>query len=106
MSPRKARTSGQTRQQIAQRLRERRAREEVLILDATDALARRRAAETALAESVEALTDALAELQRYGFDLAEIAQLLDSSPTELTGTGGQRRVSTRVSAPEQPAEEP
>jgi hypothetical protein len=98
MSPRRSRTAGQSRQQIAQRLRDRRAHEESLILQAADALARRNTAEVAVAEAVEALTAALDELQRHGFEPNEIAELLEVDPSEITGAASSRRTG-RTSRP-------
>jgi hypothetical protein len=99
MSPRRSRAAGQSRQQIAQRLRDRRAHEETLILQAADALARRNAAEVAVAEAVEALTAALDELQRHGFEPNEIAKLLDVDPSEIGGAASSRRSGGRTSRP-------
>ena len=104
MSPRRARVTGQSRQQIAQRLRDRRVREETLLVEATEALARRDAAETALSEAIDALTGALEELQRHGFDLAEIANLLEVTPTELTTPATPRRPSGRAVRPDRTGE--
>jgi hypothetical protein len=97
MSPRRPRAPGQSRQQIAQRLRDRRAHEEILILDAADAMARRNAAELALAEAAEALGATLDELQRHGFELQDVAELLQVDPSELSGTGTSRRLAARAS---------
>jgi hypothetical protein len=69
----------------------------MLILEAAEALARRDAAETALSEASDALTGALEQLQRHGFELTEVAALLEVSPTELAGTPGSRRQSPRTS---------
>jgi hypothetical protein len=91
MSPRRPKVAGHSRQQIAQRLRDRRSHEETLILEAADSLARRNAAEVAVTEASEALTGTLEELQRLGFDLNQVAELLDVDPAELTGTGFSRR---------------
>ncbi len=99
MSPRRPRVVGHSRQQIAQRLRDRRSHEETLILDAAEALARRNTAELAVAEAVEALTAALDELQRHGFELNEVAGLLDVDPSELGGTGSLRRGTGRSLRP-------
>ena len=55
MSPRKPRAGGQSRQQLSQRLKDRRLHEETLLLEAADALARRNTAEAAVAEAVVAL---------------------------------------------------
>ena len=97
MSPRRPRITGQSRQQIAQRLRDRRTHEETLILDAADALARRNAADLALSEAAEALSATLDELQKHGFELQEVAELLQIDPSELSGTGPSRRLSVRTS---------
>ena len=91
MSPRRPRASGQLCQKIAQRLRERRTREETLVLDAAEALAKRNAAETTAAEAMDSLSGALDELKGLGFDLDEVAELLQASRAELTGTGAARR---------------
>ena len=74
-------------------------REENLILDVADALARRNAAEVALSEAQEVLTAALEELQRHGFQLTEIAQLLEVDPGDITGTGPSRRAIGRTTRP-------
>ena len=95
MSPRRPRVAGRSRQQIAQRLRDRRSHEETLILEAADALARRNAAELAVTEAADALTTALDELQRLGFDLNQVAELLDVDASELSGPSYNRRVSGR-----------
>jgi hypothetical protein len=68
-----------------------------LILDAADALARRNAAELALTEAAEALGATLDELQRHGFELQDVAELLQVDPSELTGTGPSRRLAGRAS---------
>jgi DNA repair ATPase RecN len=68
-----------------------------LILDAADALARRNAAEVALSEAAEALSATLDELQKHGFELQEVAELLQIDPSELSGTGPSRRLSVRTS---------
>jgi hypothetical protein len=99
MSPRRSRAAGQSRQQIAQRLRDRRVHEETLILEAADALARRNTAEAAVTAAAEALTAALDELQRHGFELNEIAELLEVDPLEITGGGPSRRPGARSSRP-------
>lgn len=91
MSPRRARPSGQSRQQIAQRLRERRLREELLVLEAGDALARRAAAEAASAEASRALNEALDELQQLGFTLDDIATVLDVEVTSIGGVASSSR---------------
>jgi hypothetical protein len=92
MSPRRARPTGQSRQQIAHRLRDRRVREETLIVQAADALSRRYAAEAAVAEASDTLTVALEELQHLGFSIGEIAELLEVDPSELGGSGARRPV--------------
>lgn len=97
MSPRKSRSAGQSRQQIACRLRERRTHEELLIVAAADALARRNAAESAVAEAMDALNASLEELQRHGFELTQVAELLDVDAAELTRTGSSRRVTGKSS---------
>jgi hypothetical protein len=99
MSPRRPRVAGHSRQQIAHRLRDRRSHEETLILDAAEALARRNAAEMAMAEASEALTGALDELQRLGFEVSQVAELLDVESAELLGPGNSRRVASRTSRP-------
>ena len=70
-----------------------------MILDAADALARRNAAELALTEAAEALGATLDELQRHGFELQDVAELLQVDPSELTGTGPSRRLAGRASRP-------
>jgi hypothetical protein len=97
MSPRRARANGQSRQQIAVRLRDRRVREETLIVEAADALARRSTAESEVAAAMEVLTGALTELEHLGFALPEVAQLLEVDPSILAGTGPARRSSARGS---------
>jgi hypothetical protein len=91
MSPRRTSYSGQSRQGIALRLRERRVREENLIIEAADALARRRIAEDAVSDATDALVGALAQLEQLGFALADIAELLEVEPSELTAGGSSRR---------------
>ncbi len=66
-------------------------REETLLLEAADALARRNTAEAAVTEAVDALHMALAELQRHGFDLNEIAELLEVEPSDINASGSSRR---------------
>ena len=66
-----------------------------MILDAADALARKSVAEAALAEALDALNTALEELQRLGFELDEVAELLEVDAPELTGTGSVRRPTGR-----------
>ena len=64
-----------------------------MILEAADAMARRNAAELAVTEAADALTMALDELQRLGFDLNQVAELLDVDAAELSGratTGAYR----------------
>ena len=95
MSPRKSRAGGQSRQQLSQRLKDRRAHEETLLLEAADALAHRHAAEAAVAAAVDALNATLDELQRHGFDLIEIAELLEVDPSEISASGSSRRVGGR-----------
>jgi hypothetical protein len=91
MSPRRTNYSGQSRQQIALRLRERRVREETLIIEAADALARRRTAEDAVADATDALIGSLAQLEQLGFAVADVAVLLEVEPSELTAGGSSRR---------------
>ena len=62
-----------------------------MILDAADAVARRNAAELAVAEATDALNSALDELKRHGFEIDQVAELLEMSPADLTGTGNPRR---------------
>jgi hypothetical protein len=95
MTPRRPKPTGQSRQQIALKLRDRRNREEMLIVQAAEALFRRSAAEAEAAAATDALMGALAELDRLGFSLAEVAQLLEVDPSELTGTGPARRPTGR-----------
>lgn len=97
MSPRRPSASGQSRQQIAKRLRDRRAREEALILEAAEALARRDAAEAVVADATDALNRALEELERLGFDADDLAQLLGTDASELISTSPTRRSSSRRS---------
>ncbi len=104
MSPRRPRVAGQSRQQIAHRLRDRRSHEETLILEAAEALVRRNAAEMAMAEASEALAGALDELQRLGFEVSQVAELLDVEPAELLGPGNSRRVAGRTSRPGRPVD--
>jgi hypothetical protein len=99
MSPRRPRVAGHSRQQIAQRLRDRRSHEETLILEAAEALARRNAAELAAAEAAEGLMAALDELQSLGFEVNQVAELLDVDPAELAGSGSNRRVVSRTARP-------
>jgi hypothetical protein len=99
MSPRRPKVAGHSRQQIAQRLRDRRSHEETLILEAADSLARRNTAEAAANEASEALTATLEELQRLGFDLNQVAELLDVDAAELSGSGYNRRTLGRSSRP-------
>ena len=70
-----------------------------MLIDAAEALPRRNTAELAVAEAVEALTAALDELQRHGFELNEIAGLLDVDPSELGGTVSLRRATGRSLRP-------
>jgi hypothetical protein len=99
MSPRRPRASGQSRQHIAQRLRERRTKEEQLILDAAEALARRNAAEAAVGDAMDSLSGALDELKRLGFDVDEVAKILEVPRAELMGTGTPRRPQKDTSSP-------
>jgi DNA repair ATPase RecN len=99
MSPRKSRAGGQSRQQLSQRLKDRRVHEETLLLEAADALARRNSAEALVAEAVESLNAALDELQRHGFDINDIAELLEIDPSEINAGGSSRRVGGRTSRP-------
>lgn len=75
-----------------------------MILAAADALARRNAAESAVAEAMEALNGTLEELQRHGFELNQVAELLDVDPSELNRTGSSRRVMGKSSRPDSAAE--
>jgi hypothetical protein len=106
MSPRRPNASGQSRQQIANRLRDRRAREEALILEAAEALARRDAAEAVVADAVDALNRTLEELERLGFDIHDVAQLLGIDPMQITSSGPTRRPGSRRTRPSQDAEDP
>jgi hypothetical protein len=106
MSPRRPRAAGHSRQEIAQLLRDRRTQEETLILDVAGALERRNTAELAVAEAVEALTAALDELQRHGFEAQQVAELLGIDASELTGSGSLRRGSVRNSRPDRAASSP
>src|SRR5579862_2897703 len=102
MTPRRPRAPGHSRQKIAQRLRDRRSHEELLILDVASAQARRRAAELALAEAVEALAAALEELQHHGFELNQIAEILQIDPSEISGISSSRRTAPRAQRPDNP----
>jgi hypothetical protein len=62
-------------------------------------LARRNVAESAVTEASDALTTALDELQRLGFDLNQVAEILDVDAAELSGPGYNRRVSGRNTRP-------
>jgi hypothetical protein len=95
MSPRRAKSTSQSRQEIAARLRGRRAREEGLIVQTADALSRRSAAESEVAAATEVLSGVLAELESLGFSVAEVAQLLQVDPSEISGTGFTRRSPSR-----------
>jgi hypothetical protein len=106
MSPRRPTASGQSRQQIAKRLRDRRAREEALILEAAEALARRDAAESLAADATEVLNRALEELERLGFAINDVAQLLGISASEFTPVGGARRPTSRRPRSSANAEDP
>ena len=79
-------------------------REETLLLEAADALARRNTAEAAVTEAVDALNMALDELQRHGFDLNEIAELLEVEPSEINASGSSRRAGGRGLRPGNAAE--
>jgi hypothetical protein len=71
------------RRQVAERLRERREREEQLIVSAADALGRRI---TALEEAVAAdhvLATAIRDLHNLGFTLDDVAEVLDVTVEEL-----------------------
>jgi DNA repair ATPase RecN len=74
----------------------------VLILDVASALARRSAAESALSEAIEALTAALDELQRHGFELNQIAETLQIDASEITGISSSRRSTVRSPRPDNP----
>jgi hypothetical protein len=60
------------------------------MLDAAEAMARRDAAEAAVADAMDSLSRALDELKRLGFDVDEVAELLEVSRADLTGTGSAR----------------
>lgn len=77
-----------------------------MIVAAADALARRNAAESAVAEAMDALNASLDELQRHGFELNQVAELLDVDPPELTRTGSSRRVIGKSSRADNAAEAP
>jgi hypothetical protein len=84
-------------------LRERRVREELLVLEAGDALARREAAEAATAEASQALHEALDELQQLGFTLDDIATVLEVDVTTIGGVAPPSRrapARTRRSVPD------
>ena len=89
-SPRRASTSGKARQSVTERLRDRRAREERLIVAAADALARRSGALTEIAAADSALETALGELEAMGFRVDEVADILDIDATDLGPTGAGR----------------
>ncbi len=79
-------------------------REETLLLEAAAALTRRNTAEAAVAEAVDALNLALDELQRHGFDVNEIAELLEVDPSEISASGSSRRAGGRGLRPGAAAE--
>ena len=97
MSPRRANPNSQTRREIAGRLRDRRVREEALILEAGNALARRVEAESAVSRANDALRAALSELEQLGFRDVDVAELLEIEPSELNEMGSSRRSSGRSS---------
>jgi hypothetical protein len=97
MSPRRANPNSQTRRGIAGRLHDRRVREETLILEAGNALARRTEAEAAVSQANDALRAALSELEQLGFRDADVAALLEIELSELDGMGTPRRSSGRSS---------
>ena len=72
MSARRTRSTGQSRQQIAVKLRGRRAREETLIIQVADAFAHRCAAESEVADASDALAKTLGQLEELGFALPQI----------------------------------
>jgi hypothetical protein len=98
MSPRRANPNSQTRREIAGRLRDRRVREETLILEAGNALAARSEAESAVSRANDALRAALSELEQLGFQDADVAALLGIEPSELNAVGSPRRSSARSSS--------
>ena len=97
MSPRRANPNSQTRREIAGRLRDRRVREETLILEAGNALAARTEAEVAVSRANDALRAALSELEQLGFQDADVAALLGIDPSELNAVASPRRSSARHS---------
>jgi hypothetical protein len=78
-------------------LRDRRVREEALILEAGNALAHRVEAEAAVSRANDALRAALSELEQLGFGDADVAALLEVDPSELNEMGSPRRSSGRSS---------
>jgi hypothetical protein len=74
-----------TRRQVADRLRQRREREEELVVAAADGLARRAAALHEANEAGEAAGAAITALQAMGFTLDDLAEVLDVSLEDLTG---------------------
>jgi hypothetical protein len=97
MSPRRANPNSQTRRGIAGRLHDRRVREETLILEAGNALARRTEAETEASRANDALRAALLELEQLGFRDADVAALLEIDPSELNAMGSPKRSAGRSS---------
>jgi hypothetical protein len=71
------------RRQVAERLRERREREEQLIVSAADALGQRITALEQAAAADQGLATAIRDLQSMGFTLDDVAEVLDVSVEEL-----------------------
>src|ERR1700687_4286351 len=71
------------RRQVAERLRERREREEQLIVSAADALGRRGTALQPAASADHVLGIAIRDLQSMGFTLDDVAEVLDVPVDEL-----------------------
>jgi hypothetical protein len=76
-------TPALARRQVAERLRERRGREESLIVSAIDALARRAAALDEAASASQVLKTAVHDLAAMGISRDELAQILDVPSHEL-----------------------
>lgn len=81
--PRRPASPGLPRRQVAERLRERRAREEALIVSALDALGRRAAALDEVAAAGQALSSAIRDLEVMGFSRDDLAQVLDVAAGDL-----------------------
>ena len=91
VSPRRAKPPNQSRQQIALKLRDRRVREETLIVQAADALERRIEAEAAVSTATDDLLRALSDLDQLGFAPTDVARILDVEPSVLGATAASVR---------------